>query len=294
MKRSLLLLLIFMITSAQVKWEKFMCCGGTAVAGCSQATTYLAALSGATTPEINAMTTLICGMVTDGTFAKTDIMYLMLQQSQANANVNVINTAVFTASPSAGITITADAGVTGNGSTSFIDTTYVPITNGTNCTANTCGGFVCVLNNRTSAATYEEFGARSITQGSDVFAPLYTSSVTFRDINDIVFTNSALGIGTSEGFWVLQRNASSGAGSMTLDRDGSNVTSENVVGGERPDNSIYILGSNNVGVVANSSADTIATFGMGSYNATDRANLYTRFNTYVNAILGHSTGCATP
>ncbi len=258
---------------------------------CSQSTTYIAALTSPTLTEKQAVNDLICGMVTDGTWAKTDIIYPMLQQSTGNANLNGINTATFTLSPSAGITFSADAGYSGNGSTSFINTTYIPNTNGTNCTTNSCGGFVCVLNNRTSAATYEEFGGRDVALSSvDVFAPYYTGNVTFRGINDGAFTNSSLGIGTAEGFWVIQRNAASGAGSLTLDRNNSNVASDNVgAGGSAVTVSIYLLGSNNNGVVANSSADTIAIFGMGTYNATDRGNLYTRVNTYVNAITGH--GC---
>jgi hypothetical protein len=61
--------------------------------GCSQATTYNGMLDGS--QNSSAITTLICGMVTDGVFAKLDVLYVFAVNSSANSLVNAVNPGTF-------------------------------------------------------------------------------------------------------------------------------------------------------------------------------------------------------
>ena len=74
-----------------------------AAPGCSQATAYLARATGETA-HASDLTTLICGLVTDGVWAKLDALYVLAQQTQADARLNLVSvsypltgTATFTA-----------------------------------------------------------------------------------------------------------------------------------------------------------------------------------------------------
>ena len=60
-------------------------------AGCSQATAYLARATGETAHAAD-LTALICGLVSDGVWAKLDALYILAQQTQADAKLNLIGT----------------------------------------------------------------------------------------------------------------------------------------------------------------------------------------------------------
>ncbi len=60
-------------------------------AGCSQATAYLARATGETAHAAD-LTTLICGLVADGVWAKLDALYVLAQQTKADANLNLVGT----------------------------------------------------------------------------------------------------------------------------------------------------------------------------------------------------------
>jgi hypothetical protein len=60
-----------------------------AVSGCAEATAYLARAPGETAHAAD-LTTLICGLVSDGVWAKLDALYLLAQQTQADARLNLV------------------------------------------------------------------------------------------------------------------------------------------------------------------------------------------------------------
>lgn len=84
--------------------------GGTT--GCSQATAYLARATGETA-HASDLTTLICGLVTDGVWSKLDALYVLAQQTQADARLNLVSSSY---SLSAGATFTAYRGLSAFGS----------------------------------------------------------------------------------------------------------------------------------------------------------------------------------
>jgi hypothetical protein len=65
--------------------------GGGGTTGCSQATAYLARATGETA-HASDLTTLICGLVTDGVWSKLDALYILAQQTQADARLNLVGT----------------------------------------------------------------------------------------------------------------------------------------------------------------------------------------------------------
>jgi hypothetical protein len=65
--------------------------GAGGATGCSQATAYLARATGETAHAAD-LTTLICGLVTDGVWAKLDALYVLAQQTQADSLLNLVGT----------------------------------------------------------------------------------------------------------------------------------------------------------------------------------------------------------
>ena len=70
--------------------------------GCSAATTFLARTSGLSGTETTAYTTMICGMITDGTWSLFDGLYVFATNTKTTAKLNLVST-------SYGLTRTAPA-----------------------------------------------------------------------------------------------------------------------------------------------------------------------------------------
>lgn len=98
--------------------------------GCSQATATIARLDGTQDATHNtAYTTLICNLVTQGVWAKLDVMYVFATNDAANALTNLVSSS-FGGTANGSPTFTANAGYTGtDGSTTvYISTGFNPTT----------------------------------------------------------------------------------------------------------------------------------------------------------------------
>lgn len=91
--------------------------GGGGGAGCSQATTWL---SGKTTTWSAAYTTLICGLVSDGTYGSFDRFYILATDNSTNALADIITNAAATITGTA--TFTANSGYVSDGTTGTLNT----------------------------------------------------------------------------------------------------------------------------------------------------------------------------
>ncbi len=105
---------------------------------CVEATNFLARATGITVAgDITNYTNLICGLVTDGVWAKLDALYIFSAPDVATAKLNLISssftitshgtnidTTGFTAA--SGGTFSAASGFTGNGSDRYLDTGCAP------------------------------------------------------------------------------------------------------------------------------------------------------------------------
>lgn len=106
--------------------------------GCSQATAFLARVSNHTN-DTN-YTTMICGLVTDGVYAKLDLLYIFAANNSTDALLNIIASTTTTLSATAP-TFTANTGFAGNGTSASINVTGYTLGSGTNFTQNSASMF---------------------------------------------------------------------------------------------------------------------------------------------------------
>jgi hypothetical protein len=125
--------------------------------GCTQATTFLARTSGLSGTETTAYTNLICGMVTDGTWSLLDALYIFATNTTTTAKLNLISTSfpiAYHGTPAESSQFSADHGYTGDGSTVYLDTGFIPSSAGGVFTLNSAHIGQYMLTSRTAASIW--------------------------------------------------------------------------------------------------------------------------------------------
>jgi hypothetical protein len=93
--------------------------------GCAQATAYLARTTGGNEGGNAAnITTLICGLVTDGVWSNLDALYVLAQQNVTDANLNLIGTSYSPLVPFNGPSFTSYVGYGPFSSNAALDTNF--------------------------------------------------------------------------------------------------------------------------------------------------------------------------
>jgi hypothetical protein len=252
--------------------------------GCLQASTFLARASGLTGTETSAYTTMICGMVADGTWPLFDALYIFATNNTTTANLNLISTS-FGLTKAGTVTFTADVGYTGDGTTGFFDTAYAPSTTAGNLTLNSAS--IGVYIQSTSGTSGRVVMGVNNNGPSSFLYMVPTSSGSFTwDVNGATFpsfTNS-----NSLGIWTASRLSSS----VTNVYQNGNLTP---VGISVSDTSVnlpafhfYILALDSVGA-ANlfSNYQISAAYIGGGLIAAHAVAVNNRINAYMTA-LGHN------
>ena len=241
--------------------------------GCSQATAYLARATGETAHAAD-LTTLICGLVSDGVWSKLDAFYIFAQQTQADANLNLIGTSypiTVTGAP----TFTQYRGYNFAASGQWLDTGFNAATavspNFTQNSAN-LGAWVnvyaassaAIIGNSATGATGEshiypnnagQFYARVNGSSAGVIAPV-----------------------AQIGLYVGDR---SGAASKSFYFNGSSLGTDTTDASQAPFNGNFRVGF----VSAAGSPDQIAEAHIGgSLGSAGNLALYTRLRTYGTAV----------
>lgn len=251
--------------------------------GCSQATTFLARTSGLSGTETSAYTTMICGMVTDGTYSLFDALYIFATNTTTTANLNLVSTS-FGLTCSNAPTFTADRGYTGNAFNTFCDPSYIPSTNGVQLTKNAAHFGFCVLNSRASGAPYQEVGTSDGTNqiDSEPLAPF-----TSYNINDNNF-NAPTVTANVQGTWIFTRTNSTTVNGYLA---GSSVISNSsTASAALPTADIYILAQNISGTPTDITGDQLgAAFWGNALTATQAANVTSRISAFITAVGG--SGC---
>lgn len=103
-----------------------LCQSGIGSNVCSQATAYLARATGETAHAAD-LTTLICGLVTDGVWSKLDALYVLAQQTQADARLNLLSTS-YPLTPVGAPVFSGYQGFNGFTSAIYFDTGFNPTT----------------------------------------------------------------------------------------------------------------------------------------------------------------------
>jgi hypothetical protein len=152
--------------------------------GCSQATAFLARTSGLSGTQSTAYTTMICGMVTDGTFSLFDGLYVFATNTTTTAGLNLVSTS-FTLTSNGSCTFTANAGYTGDAASCYQDPGFVPSSAAGNMTQNSAHIAVCDLTNRTSHNGSIQLGA-----GDTAYSYVSMGGGTESDLNGFTFTTN--------------------------------------------------------------------------------------------------------
>jgi hypothetical protein len=111
----ILLALALLTGGANAQMNSFFPGPGTAhtASGCSEATVFLARTSGLDATHTTAYTDLICGMVTDGIWAKADALYIEATQDSTTSRLNIKSTS-FSPLTTSGGTLLGDPVYTGD------------------------------------------------------------------------------------------------------------------------------------------------------------------------------------
>ena len=229
--------------------------------------------------------TLIDGLEADGLWAKLDALWMFAADITGNAVVN-LKSSSFTASLVNSPTFTADEGYTGNGSTSYVSSTYTPSTAGGNYTQNSAAFGVYIRTDRATGSAFNDMGVQTTAGGSKVsdLIPRWTDGNCYYTLNAATggaFVNT--GANSVRGFRALSRVGSTLA---TPYKNGTAVEAgDAATSSGLPAVAFYIGAKNNAGTAANFSTDQIAaSFIAGGLDATENSNLASRINAYMTSL----------
>ena len=194
----------------------------------SPAANFLARTSGLSGTETTAYTNLINGLVSDGIITGNllggsgggsilDGLYIFATNSTTTANLNICGTN-YGLTSSAAPTFTADHGYTGNGTTMYLDTGFVPSTAGGNTTQNSASFGVYDLTNR-AADSSVQLGASASGTIYSYIATRDASTTMNTDLNGASFP-SVTSNSVSQGLTSVSRT---GAGTISVYKNGSST-----------------------------------------------------------------------
>ena len=258
------------------------------VPSCSQATAFLARAPNQflmTTLFENNYKILICGGVSDGWWAKLDVLQVYATYFSSAALTNLISTS-FNASEVGAPVFTTGGGFNANAPTEhtalgFIDTGYAPATAGGLFTLNSSSAAVCTFESTTIDTTSFYTGTAIQTSDyGDFIIPKFGDGNTYGRINDAGGTG-IVNAGTTSAFTGVNR---SGVSASQIYRNGSLVFSPNATSTSIGAGDIFAGGD---GTAAQYNG-LLMEFAAGqSLTGTDWSNLYNRLRAWnINTIGG--------
>jgi len=225
---------------------------------------------------------MICGLVTDGTWAKLDLLYIFATNTSTTALLNLVSTS-FTAANTGALTFTTDQGFTGTGVVGgFIDTNWVPSTNAVQYTLN--GGMtgVYIRTSRVTANNMTGYGCNNVAGTSySYFRGRNASGNIEAGLNDGTFGGFANA--NVQGSWVMNRTSSSNidifknAGSTLL----GNITATSVA---LPDRNMQVFQLGNGAGQGPTTDQQAAFWAGGGFSAADVSSFQARVNAYMTAV----------
>jgi hypothetical protein len=221
----------------------------------------------------NAYGALIDGLVADGIWAKTDVMYVLATADATTAGLNLKSTS-YTLSEVSSPAFTADQGYASNGTTSYVDTTWNTSTNSVQFTRDSA--YIAIRNNTsaTSDATYQSAG----TSGTHI-APRSATASCYARVNG---SNAGISNTQRKGFYIASRTTST---LTTVYKAGSSIGTTSAASAAIVSRPVFICCYNVAGTPTNFSVDQISfvAFGAG-LDATEAANFNTRVEAYMTAV----------
>jgi len=223
-----------------------------------------------------ALNGLMQGIENDGDLAEIDFIHPiggLETDEQRLAPIKTTGTTPMTAVNSPTL---SSNGVVGNGTTSYINTNWNPVSNAVKYLQNTSS--LGVYNRTTRAAdTTAICGAYTLAPNklSRIY-PRYTGNLAIFSLNssaESTFSNSV-----TKGFISSKRTASN---LTTLYIDGVSIGTDSDVSAVAPNASFFICGISNSGVLADATTDNVALLVVGGN--INHTRLYNRIQTYMTA-----------
>lgn len=206
--------LCFPVAPAGAWWKSIQQHGVAAPTGCTQATTFLARTTGFSGTDVTNYTNFICGLQSDGVGCGTvlDALYVLAAPNSSASLLNLCSTS-FSLTVNGTTTFSAGHGYTGDGSTGFLDTGYVPSTAGLNYALNSASYGVYVVTSTTTELDMVDMGADvspAFASASALF-PItdFAGGITgYFCINQDVSTCQGPTTTNARGLWVVSQTAS--------------------------------------------------------------------------------------
>jgi hypothetical protein len=224
--------------------------------------------------------------VTGGTWAAKDIEYNFVAPTQALAEMNLVSSS-FTAVPHNAVGFTANAGMSGDGVSAYVDTGY-GLTSGQATTTSLSFG-ICLLNTRTTeTSSYASDIGAQISGSEALIAPLNaggTTNTAFAAANTNLMVAAPA---STQASVVVSRTSSSGSDAYSNGAGvGSNTTASIIAG--LP--SFFLFANDGNGTPGAFLADTMAfAFAGGGLTGAQISSDHTLFTSALSA-MGVSGSC---
>ncbi len=228
---------------------------------------------------------LIAGLDSDGVLAKLQALWLIGSHDAQAARVNAKTPGTFNLTAVNSPAFTTDRGYQTDGSTSYLDTGYVPSTSATQ-NDHALGAWVNQTPNDTGSNTINAMGGTiSASFGSQIIPRSTVGLLRGRVATTGSLDHTGATVTDKKGLTILDRSSSA---LTTSSRNGDTVTGTNTAASAGLSTfSYYLLGINSSATFANSLGSTgriSAAFVGASLGATHRIALFNRLNTYLTAI----------
>lgn len=225
---------------------------------------------------------LVLALKLAGVWTLLDILYILATDGDSDfATLNWKAPTSFKLTKINSPTFTNNVGFNGNGTTSYLQTGFIPGTDGVNYTLTNASIFHHINSNVAEAATDYGGGNASASQRTSFRSRDSTDAVISALNGSTATSNASL---NSIGFWLNDRTAAP-AGNHQIYKDGSVFDASNGAGGAALSTfQIYLCANNNAGVLQAFTTKQISCFGLGASLLSIQSSLYSAWNTYFTSL----------
>jgi hypothetical protein len=240
---------------------------------------FLERTSGLDATHVSAYTALINGLVSDGIWSKLDVLHVYATQDSTTALLNLVSPA-YTGVSHGSPTFTADRGFTGTGNstTVYIDTTFVPQF-ATSPQMSLNSGHVSIWDATDTGQSPQGMMGAFNANGSIELISKFTDNNSYFLVNGNTFTTVASA--SAQGHFIANR---SGASASQGYKNGSSIVTNTDSSTGLPGVTVVTLGMNSNNTIHGSNVQAAMASIGSSLSSTDASNFYTRLRTYMTAV----------
>jgi hypothetical protein len=231
--------------------------------------------------------TMICGMVSDGTWSLTDVFYIYATVTQAISQSNLVSSTNYAATVSGTATFTAYQGWASDGSSGYLNTNFVPSTAGGHFTQNSSALLTYNISTRSGGNTSQcSVGVANSTGIDYSFIAPDNNLLGFQAAVNTTTNINVSGQTAAAGAWVISRTGSTSLAAYKNGNTtaiGSNTSASTALPALSVLSHACRFGSG--GTPSNFSSDLIAAQWVGGgLSATQASSLANRINTYMGSL----------